>query len=87
MKLACEAPRDVCLKRCSGSVQLSSLAVTNRENAFLTETDGTAVPAWIFSIAMVACMVVLHAEANTVNDHWKASFHVSGLVTWIPEVH
>ena len=83
MKLACEAPRDVCLKRCSGSVLLSPFAVMNRENAFLTEAGGTAVSFRVFSIAMVACMAILHAEANTVKDHRKASIHVSHLVTLV----
>ena len=31
---------------------MSSFAVTNPEDAFLPETDGTAVSFWIFSIAM-----------------------------------
>ena len=47
---------------------MSSFAVTNPQNAFLTATDGAAVPFWIFSIAMIAWMVILHAEANTVKE-------------------
>ena len=66
---------------------MPSFAVTNRENAFLTETDGTAVSFRVLSIAMIACVVILHAEANTVKDHRKASIHVSHLVTLVVGAH
>ena len=66
---------------------MSSFAATNRENAFLAETDGTAVSFWILSIAMIAWMVILHAEAKTAKGHWKTSIHVSDLVSLIVGAH
>jgi bacteriorhodopsin len=66
---------------------ISSFKVDSPADAFLTQSDGTAVSFWIISIAMIACTVFLFAEAATVKDHWKTSMHVGGLVTLVAGVH
>jgi len=66
---------------------MSSFAVKDPADAFLTEHDGTAVSFWIISIAMIAATVFFYAEAATVHSHWKTSLHVGGLVTLVAGVH
>merc|ERR1711957_1029829 len=66
---------------------ISSFKVDTPAEAFLTQSDGTAVSFWIISIAMIACTVFLFAEVATVKDHWKTSMHVGGLVTLVAGVH
>merc|ERR1711957_577146 len=65
----------------------SAFTVEHPEDAFLTEHDGVAVSFWIISIAMIAATVFFFAEAGTVNNHWKTSLHVGGLVTLVAGVH
>merc|ERR1711939_29488 len=36
---------------------------------------------------LLAATVFFYAEASTVNDHWKTSLHVGGLVTLVAAVH
>merc|ERR1712050_128689 len=66
---------------------MSSFAVANPADAFLTQHDGTAVSFWIISIAMIAATVFFFAEAATDHTHWKTSLHVGGLVTLVAGVH
>merc|ERR1712118_512263 len=66
---------------------MSSFQVIDPKEAFLTETDYTAVSFWIISIAMIASTVFFFAEAQSVSSHWKTSMHVGGLVTSVAGVH
>merc|ERR1712119_120701 len=66
---------------------MSTFTVSKPQEAFLSETDFTAVSFWIISIAMIAATVFFYAEAGTVNTHWKTSLHVGGLVTLVAAVH
>merc|ERR1711988_439714 len=66
---------------------MSSFQVIDPKQAFLTETDYTAVSFWIISIAMIASTVFFFAEASTVSSHWKTSLHTGGLVTLVAGVH
>ena len=66
---------------------MSSFTVSDPKDAFLSETDFTAVSFWIISIAMIAATVFFYAEAATVTNHWKTSLHVGGLVTLVAGVH
>merc|ERR1712072_908055 len=66
---------------------MSSFTVDKPQEAFLSESDFTAVSFWIISIAMIAATVFFFAEAATVNSHWKTSLHVGGLVTLVAGVH
>ena len=66
---------------------MSSFKVDEPWKAFLTQSDGVAVSFWIISIAMIAATVFFFAEASTVNDHWRTSLHVGGLVTLVAGVH
>jgi bacteriorhodopsin len=66
---------------------MSSFSVSNPADAFLSQSDFTAVSFWIISIAMIATTVFLYAEAATVKGHWKTSVHVGGLVTLVAAVH
>merc|ERR1712244_201750 len=66
---------------------MSTFTVAKPEEAFLSETDFTAVSFWIISIAMIAATVFFFAEAATVASHWKTSLHVGGLVTLVAAVH
>merc|ERR1712157_370246 len=61
--------------------------VIDPKDAFLTETDYTAVSFWIISIAMIASTVFFFAEAQSVSSHWKTSLHTGGLVTLVAGVH
>jgi bacteriorhodopsin len=65
----------------------SSKPLDNPADAFLKPTDGVAISFWIISIAMIASTVFFFAEARTVNNHWKTSLHVGGLVTLVAGVH
>jgi len=65
----------------------SSRPLDNPADAFLQPTDGVAISFWIISIAMIAATVFFFAEAKTVNNHWKTSLHVGGLVTLVAGVH
>jgi len=65
----------------------TSRPVDNPIDAFLQPHDGVAISFWIISIAMIAATVFFFAEAGTVNDHWKTSLHVGGLVTLVAGVH
>merc|ERR1711982_41150 len=65
----------------------TSRPLDNPADAFLQPTDGVAISFWIISIAMIASTVFFYAEARTVNDHWKTSLHVGGLVTLVAGVH
>merc|ERR1712244_111293 len=66
---------------------MSTFTVAKPEEAFLSETDFTAVSFWIISIAMIAATVFFFAEAKTVSSHWQTSLHVGGLVTLVAGVH
>jgi len=66
---------------------MSTFTVKNPEEAFLGESDFTAVSFWIISIAMIAATVFFYAEARTVTTHWRTSLHVGGLVTLVAAVH
>merc|ERR1712118_408773 len=66
---------------------MSSFQVIDPKEAFLTETDYTAVSFWIISIAMIASTVFFFAEAQSVSSHWKTSLHTCGLVTLVAGVH
>merc|ERR1711988_575994 len=66
---------------------MSSFQVIDPKQAFLTETDYTAVSFWIISIAMIAATVFFFAEAQSVGSHWKTSLHTGGLVTLVAGVH
>jgi sensory rhodopsin len=66
---------------------MSSFQVIDPKQAFLTETDYTAVSFWIISIAMIASTVFFFAEAASVGSHWKTSLHTGGLVTLVAGVH
>jgi len=66
---------------------MSTFTVKKPEEAFLGESDFTAVSFWIISIAMIAATVFFYAEAATVTSHWKTSLHVGGLVTLVAAVH
>merc|ERR1712094_27409 len=66
---------------------MSSFKVEDPRAAFLNEHDYVAISFWIISIAMIAATVFFFAEAGTVNDHWKTSLHVGGLVTLVAGVH
>merc|ERR1712023_41149 len=66
---------------------MSSFKVDEPWKAFLTQSDGVAVSFWIISIAMIAATVFFFAEASTVDDHWRTSLHVGGLVTLVAGVH
>ena len=57
------------------------------KNDYLQQDDGVGISFWIISIAMIAATVFFFAEAGTVNDHWKTSLHVGGLVTLAAGVH
>merc|ERR1712007_110358 len=70
-----------------GGAPMSTFTVKKPEEAFLGETDFTAVSFWIISIAMIAATVFFYAEAATVTSHWKTSLHVGGLVTLVAAVH
>merc|ERR1739849_71421 len=59
---------------------MSSFTVSDPKDAFLSETDFTAVSFWIISIAMIAATVFFYAEAATVSSHWKTSLHVHARV-------
>merc|ERR1712232_1185018 len=59
----------------------------NPAEAFLSPHDGVAISFWIISIALIAATVFFYAEAGTVNNHWKTSLHVGGLVTLVAAVH
>merc|ERR1712107_408232 len=65
---------------------MSTFTVKKPEEAFLGESDFTAVSFWIISIAMIAATVFFYAEAATVTSHWKTSLHVGGLVTLVAAV-
>jgi len=65
----------------------STKPLDNPADAFLSPHDGVAISFWIISIAMIAATVFFYAEAGTVNDHWKTSLHVGGLVTLVAAVH
>merc|ERR1719473_1290151 len=65
----------------------TSQPVANPADAFLQPDDGVAISFWIISIAMIAATVFFYAEAATVNNHWKTSLHVGGLVTLVAGVH
>jgi hypothetical protein len=66
---------------------MSTFTVKDPAEAFLAGHDATAVSFWIISIAMIAATVFFYAEAGTVNNHWKTSLHVGGLVTLVAAVH
>merc|ERR1712046_156558 len=70
-----------------GAPMSTSKPLDNPADAFLQPTDGVAISFWIISIAMIAATVFFYAEARTVNDHWKTSLHVGGLVTLVAGVH
>merc|ERR1711879_687474 len=70
-----------------GAPMSTTKPVANPADAFLQPTDGVAISFWIISIAMIAATVFFYAEARTVNDHWKTSLHVGGLVTLVAGVH
>merc|ERR1711907_751558 len=70
-----------------GAPMSTSRPLDNPADAFLQPTDGVAISFWIISIAMIAATVFFYAEARTVNDHWKTSLHVGGLVTLVAGVH
>merc|ERR1712130_843516 len=70
-----------------GGAPMSSFKVDKPEEAFLSESDFTAVSFWIISIAMIAATVFFYAEAATVHSHWRTSLHVGGLVTLVAAVH
>merc|ERR1712137_1320041 len=70
-----------------GGAPMSTFTVKKPEEAFLGESDFTAVSFWIISIAMIAATVFFYAEAATVTSHWKTSLHVGGLVTLVAAVH
>merc|ERR1711976_542739 len=70
-----------------GGAPMSTFTVSKPADAFLNEHDFTAVSFWIISIAMIAATVFFYAEAGTVNNHWKTSLHVGGLVTLVAAVH
>merc|ERR1711939_1114091 len=78
---------DLILHSATMGAPMSSFAVKDPADAFLTEHDGTAVSFWIISIAMIAATVFFFAEASTVHSHWKTSLHVGGLVTLVAGVH
>merc|ERR1711939_1187187 len=78
---------DLILHSATMGAPMSSFAVKDPAEAFLTEHDGTAVSFWIISIAMIAATVFFFAEASTVHSHWKTSLHVGGLVTLVAGVH
>merc|ERR1712174_180052 len=70
-----------------GAPMSTTQPVAKPEDAFLQPHDGVAISFWIISIAMIAATVFFFAEAGTVNDHWKTSLHVGGLVTLVAGVH
>merc|ERR1711939_1267632 len=78
---------DLILHSATMGAPMSSFAVKDPADAFLTEHDGTAVSFWIISIAMIVATVFFYAEAATVHSHWKTSLHVGGLVTLVAAVH
>merc|ERR1711907_297501 len=70
-----------------GAPMSTTRPLDNPVDAFLSETDFTAVSFWIISIAMIASTVFFYAESATVHRHWKTSLHVGGLVTLVAAVH